>query len=124
MRERLPTLPFDLSEYARIHTGPASWSATGDHVLDDLPPESLDDLLESIVAGPMVGVCANDVPRLAVSVLDPTESRLSAAEWDVLALIDGRSDVEDLLAHSDVTHGDILDALCDLCARGMVRIGG
>ena len=26
-RERMPTLPEDLSEYARIHTGPGSWSA-------------------------------------------------------------------------------------------------
>jgi hypothetical protein len=27
MRERMPTIPEDLSEYARIHTGPGSWSA-------------------------------------------------------------------------------------------------
>jgi len=27
MRDRMPTLPEDLSEYARIHTGPGSWSA-------------------------------------------------------------------------------------------------
>jgi len=27
MRDRMPTIPEDLSEYARIHTGPGSWSA-------------------------------------------------------------------------------------------------
>jgi len=27
IRERMPTIPEDLSEYARIHTGPGSWSA-------------------------------------------------------------------------------------------------
>jgi hypothetical protein len=27
-RDRMPTLPEDLSEYARIHTGPGSWSET------------------------------------------------------------------------------------------------
>jgi hypothetical protein len=27
MRDKLPTIPEDLSEYARIHTGPNSWSA-------------------------------------------------------------------------------------------------
>ena len=26
-REKMPTIPEDLSEYARIHTGPGSWSA-------------------------------------------------------------------------------------------------
>ena len=26
-REKMPTLPEDLSEYARVHTGPGSWSA-------------------------------------------------------------------------------------------------
>ena len=29
MREQMPTLPEDLSEYARIHTGPGSWSTEG-----------------------------------------------------------------------------------------------
>ncbi len=28
VRERMPTIPEDLSEYARIHTGPGSWSET------------------------------------------------------------------------------------------------
>jgi hypothetical protein len=26
-REKMPTIPEDLGEYARIHTGPDSWSA-------------------------------------------------------------------------------------------------
>jgi len=27
MRDIMPTIPEDLSEYARVHTGPGSWSA-------------------------------------------------------------------------------------------------
>ena len=27
MRDKMPTIPEDLTEYARIHTGPGSWSA-------------------------------------------------------------------------------------------------
>jgi len=27
MRDKMVTIPEDLSEYARIHTGPGSWSA-------------------------------------------------------------------------------------------------
>lgn len=27
IRETLPTVPEDLGEYARVHTGPGSWSA-------------------------------------------------------------------------------------------------
>lgn len=27
IREKLPTIPEDLGEYARVHTGPGSWSA-------------------------------------------------------------------------------------------------
>src|SRR5512140_1096393 len=26
MREEMPTLPYDLSEFARVHTGPFSWT--------------------------------------------------------------------------------------------------
>ena len=29
IREKLPTVPEDLGEYARVHTGPGSWSAEG-----------------------------------------------------------------------------------------------
>jgi hypothetical protein len=27
MRDKMTTIPEDLSEYARVHTGPGSWSA-------------------------------------------------------------------------------------------------
>jgi len=35
----MPTLPEDLSEYARVHTGPGSWSA--DTNFESVPPPSL-----------------------------------------------------------------------------------
>jgi len=35
-REKMPTLPEDLSEYARVHTGPGSWSAETN--FESVPP--------------------------------------------------------------------------------------
>jgi hypothetical protein len=32
MRDKMPTIPEDLTEYARINTGPGSWSADTDFV--------------------------------------------------------------------------------------------
>jgi hypothetical protein len=53
MRDTMPTIPEDLSEYARIHTGPGSWSAETtfekvgepDHVTPRAPFVLLRDLL-------------------------------------------------------------------------------
>ena len=122
MRDRLPTLPCDLREYARIHTGPASWSAASDHLLDALSTEALDALFEDIESGPLVGVNRADVPRVAVCVFEPMEARMTHAEAFVFALIDGRSAVEDLLVVAGMPPSEVLAALCSLCARGMVRI--
>lgn len=38
-REKMPTIPEDLSEYARIHTGPGSWSAETN--FESVPPPEL-----------------------------------------------------------------------------------
>lgn len=40
-REQMPTLPEDLSEYARVHTGPGSWSA--DTHFESIPPPRASD---------------------------------------------------------------------------------
>ncbi len=39
IREKLPTIPEDLGEYARIHTGPDSWSAGTNFELSAEAPE-------------------------------------------------------------------------------------
>ena len=124
MRDRLPTMVFDLSEYARIHTGPLSWSARADHVLEDVTSDVIDAIFDAVQAGPLLGICKEDVPRLAVCVTDPRETGLTEIERDVIDLIDGGSDVEALLARTHASEADVLQALCDLCARGMVRLRG
>ena len=40
IREKLPTIPEDLGEYARIHTGPGSWSADTNFERSAEAPES------------------------------------------------------------------------------------
>jgi hypothetical protein len=122
MRDRLPTLPCDLSEYARIHTGPASWSAETGQLLEGLSGESLDALFEGVESGPLFGVRGADVPRVAVCVFEPMEARMTHAEAFVFALIDGRTPVDELLFLAGLAPSEVLAALCSLCARGMIRM--
>ena len=57
-RDTLPTIPEDLSEFARIHTGPGSWSA---------------ESFESPVSG-----SGPDVPTPSVPAVSWTDTRRSA----------------------------------------------
>jgi hypothetical protein len=122
MRDRLPTLPFDLSEYARVNTGPDSWSAQSNSVLGQVHADAFDAVVEEIASGPLVGIHGSDVPRAAVCVAEPEEADLSDEEAFVFGLIDGRSCVEDLLAIAGMPPSEVLAAFCSLCARGMVRM--
>jgi hypothetical protein len=122
MRDRLPTLPFDLTEYARIHTGPESWSAHADHVLDELGADFVDALFDEMASGPLVGIHGTDVPHVAVCVTEPDVSPMTDEESIVFGLIDGRSCVEDLLAIAGMPPAEVLAAFCTLCARGMVSM--
>ena len=123
-RDRLPTLPEDLSEYAWIHTGPPSWSdglaaaapvavetsdgATGaqSSALDDANAELLVDLWHS------------DVPRVVAYV----EAVVDANEARILSLVDGHTTIGMLLETSGLALPDMLGALCELCARGVITL--
>ena len=39
VRDKMVTIPEDLTEYARIHTGPGSWSAESFEALPNKAPE-------------------------------------------------------------------------------------
>ncbi len=102
-REELPTLPFDLSEYAREHAGP-----------DD------DDLVAEMHVGPLVAVAPDKVPRLAIGHDELEGWLLDHREGFILSLIDGVSTVEAILDVAGMPQGEALFVLCDLCARGVV----
>jgi hypothetical protein len=115
MRDRLPTLPQDLSEYARLACGPRSWTAEPD--IGELPEDSFDD----IEAGPLLGVRPSDIPRLAASV-DDEETKLEHREKFILGLLDGSTNVEQVLDIAGLPFAEALAILCDLCARGIVKM--
>lgn len=121
-RDPFPTSPYDLSEYAREHTGPASWSAHPDAealsswaLAEHGEPYCVQttNLLSCI--GPL------DVPSLAVPRGDVAEV-VGHREAFVLASIDGRSTCEMLLDVIDLPPGELLTILCNLCARGFVSL--
>jgi hypothetical protein len=114
MRDQMPTLPYDLSEFARIHTGPFSWS-------DEDPID--DDTFDDMVSGPFIGVRRSDIPRVAIS-LEAYEGQLGHREGFVLALLDGCSTVEHLVDVAGLPEADTLAALCELCARGVIAFEG
>jgi hypothetical protein len=130
IRSQLPTLPYDLSEYARTNTGPNSWSADGDadpnpHPAFDEPhdPAVFFELepLDGAVSGELMDVRPTDVPRVeARCETTDAEGSLEPRARTVLALLDGRSSVEVLLEKAELPGAELLTILCDLCMRGFV----
>ena len=117
-RDRLPTLPEDLSEYAWIHTGPPSWSddpPSGHDVVADTAsePNALDDM----TAGLLIDLWHSDVPNVTYleAVVNEQEARL-------LSFIDGRATIGTLLEVSGLPLPDVLGILCELCSRGVVTL--
>ncbi len=117
-RDRLPTLPEDLSEYAWIHTGPPSWSddpPSGHDVVaaTSSEPSPLDDM----TAGLLVDLWHSDVPNVtcAKAIVDEQEARF-------LSLLDGRATIGTLLEISGLPLPDVLGMLCELCARGVITL--
>ena len=111
MRDELPTLPYDLSEFARMHTGPFSWT-------DELPLD--DEPFDDIVSGPLVGVRRSDVPRLAIRAKGTPRPELDHREGWVLSLLDGCSSVERLIDSAGLPESETIEILCLLYARGVV----
>ncbi len=120
-RDRLPTLPHDLSEYARVATGPSSWSAHRDaEALSAWALEAHDDPIHSVVTDLLVDLAPTDVPRVAMT-LEQVACMTTHREAFVVASIDGHSTVEMMIEGLDrARSGEVLGVLCNLCARGIV----
>lgn len=121
-RDRLPTLPHDLSEYARENTGPTSWSAHPDaEMLSAWVLEAHDEPAYTRSNAILADLVPTDVPRLLVS---PQEigACVSHREAYVIASIDGHSTIDMLLEVVDLQAGEVLAIVCELCARGIVAI--
>jgi hypothetical protein len=122
-RDRLPTSPHDLSEYARDQTGPASWSAHPD--ADELSTWALaehDDPYCARTTDLLSSISPLDVPYVIVRCEDAAQV-VGHREAFVMASIDGRSTCEMLVDMIDLPAGDVLAILCSLCARGLVVLG-
>jgi hypothetical protein len=144
-RDRIPTSPYDLSEYAREQTGPASWSAhpeeSGARSAEDdeswgggekesgareaLSTWALSEHCEPYSARTtelLSNIGPSDVPfiniprRHAAEVLDDRETLIMAA-------VDGRATCAMLLDTIALPPGDVLAILCNLCARGFLVLG-
>ena len=99
-RNRVPTIPFALEEYAR-------WSCL---------PDGEDDIV--FEAGPTVSKMIDRVPHVAA--LPDATVRLTRDETLLLSLVDGVSPVS-LLVQLIGWDADLaLVVLCDLFARGLV----
>jgi hypothetical protein len=121
-RPELPTLPYDLSEYARVHTGPSSWSAISNGVEWADDAELAEIALANAVSGQLIDVRGSDVPRVVVSPEECEVSSLDHREGFILSLLDGASDVETVLDIAGMPVAEALALLCDLCARGLVTL--
>ncbi len=147
-RDRLPTLPEDLSEFAWLNTGPESWSAAGmladdevyeevddsdvvvelsvtdlQDIADCIEPDDLDRHIEGgiddITAGLLIDLWHSDVPML---IADRTAIIEEEREAHVISLMDGTITVGALLEMSGLPVTDVLGVLCELCARGVVTL--
>ena len=103
MRQERPTLPFDLSEYARVHTGPRSWTAD--------PREACAPTL-----------LPNDVPQVAIAARDYDEHALGHKEGFVLSHVDGASTVDELCEVTGLCREETLAVLNGLHDRGVVTV--
>jgi len=123
-REELPTLPYDLSPYARLCMGQAPFD---DSVIDENGDDELEGLeaLEELefTAGPLLDLHKEDVPRVALEHDALTCQHFDYREGFVLSLLDGASTVEQILGIAGMPEGEALGVLCDLWARGVVVFG-
>jgi hypothetical protein len=100
-RSTMPTLPFELEEYAR-------WSCL---------PDADDELV--FEAGPPLAAITNRVPRLSGR---DDEETLTTLERLVLSLIDGVSPVSVLVQLAGPDPDAALVVVCDLFARGLLML--
>lgn len=99
-RERMQTIPYDLAEYAWLHTGPTSWSAEPEH----------------------------DDPRRSQTVylVDDAEGDDGAAiderEAYVLSLVAPQATIADVIDMAGMPASEVLSVLAGLAMRGMVSV--
>lgn len=98
VRDRMPTIPYDLSEYARLHTGPSSWSAELER---DDPRRA--DVLELV-----------DDAEDDAFVLDDVEAY-------VVSLVAPKASVADVLDLAGLPSAEVLEVVARLEDRGIVR---
>ena len=104
MRDRLPTIPCDLSEIARVLTG---------------IPEAIETLVPR--SSLFVDVWPCDVPRVTGRIMDHA-AHIDHREAYVLSLINGEADVAAILSAVDMPNGEMMGILESLSERGIVRI--
>lgn len=122
LRHRLPTLPHDLSEYAREQTGHASWSAHPQ--VDELSAWALephDDPACAMKTELLVDLCPTDVPCVVVSRAELARL-VNHREAFVVASIDGSSTIEMMVDVVALPAAEVLEIIFDLCARGIVAL--
>ncbi len=99
VRDRMPTIPYDLTEYAWLHTGPASWSAE---------PDRGDPRRQDVVY--LVDDADDDA-----FVLDDVEAY-------VLSLVAPQATVADVVDLAGIPTSEVLTVLAKLTDRGVVRL--
>ena len=101
MRDRMDTAEYDLSEFARLHTGPSSWSAE---------PERDDPR-------------RNDIVRLSDQEADEDDLALvDEREAYVLSLVGPEARVADVLDLAGMPPSEIFAILGSLVARGVLTL--
>lgn len=121
-RDRLPTLPYDLTEYARESTGPASYSAHPQ--ADLLSAWALDGHVDPTFARTtdlLVDISPDDVPCVVLAS-EELAHLVSHREAFVVASIDGQSTLDTLAYTVDLPAGEVLAIICTLCARGIIEL--
>ena len=122
LRHRMPTLPHDLTEYARVLTGPTSYSAHPQAEL--LSAWALDDHVDPTFATTtdlLVEISPTDVPRVLLAA-DEIAHLVSHREAFVVASIDGESTLDTIPDNVDLPRGEVLAIICNLCARGILAL--
>lgn len=122
VRDRAPTVPFDLTEYARLETGPLSWTAANDDsTFSAWVKDSDQDGLCARTTQLLVTIAPTDIPRVA-STPPHLLVRLTLREAFVVASIDGESTLETILDLLDMPAGEALTIVCELCAAGVIAL--
>jgi hypothetical protein len=99
-RSKMPTLPFELEEYARL----------------SCLPDADDELI--FEAGLTLATITERVPHLSDTY--EVDARLTELEALMLSLVDGTSPVSTLVELFGTGQGEALVAVCDLYARGLL----